>query len=115
MPPTSAQSFLRNNRTYPVVVLHSPPAPSDNVNHFYHSVLDDAVNVGFVYKNTSEDFTQLGSLTDKTSPFDSDSVQMAVRNASTLLAFSLYELVTGNKYSGVKGGSAVLVSKDVYI
>lgn len=110
LPPTSTQSFLRHNDTFPAIVLHSPSQPESENNHFYHSVLDDAANIGFVYANTTLDFTKLGSLTDTSSPFAFDSVQMAVRNASTLLAFSLFEMVSGTYYSGKEAGSAVLVS-----
>lgn len=57
------------------------------------------------------DFTKLGSLTDNTaSPFADNSVQMAVRNVSTLLAFTLYELVLNQYYPRAEIGSAVLVS-----
>lgn len=73
-------------------------------------MFDDAANIGFVYANTSLDFTKLGSLTDTAPPFADDSVQMGIRNASTLLAFSLYELVSEKFYSGAEGGNAVLVS-----
>lgn len=111
LPPTSTQSFLRHNATFPAVVLHSPSQPPSNTNHFYHSALDDTANIGFVYANTSLDFTKLGSLTDNTaSPFADNSVQMAVRNVSTLLAFTLYELVLNQYYPRAEIGSAVLVS-----
>lgn len=110
LPPTSTQSFLRHNSTFPAVVLHTPSRPDSNTNHFYHSIFDDTSNIGFVYANTSLDFTELGALIETNSPFAYDSVQMAIRNASTLLAFSLFEMVSGDFYSGAVGGNPVLVS-----
>lgn len=109
LPPTSTQSFMRHNRTYPAVVLHTSPT-SPNINRYYHSIFDDVENIRFVYQNTSADFRQLANIGDWNPKFPINSVQMAVRNVSTLLAFALYELVTEKAYSGTVGGNAVLVS-----
>lgn len=108
-PPSAVQSFLRDNATaWPTVALASPAS-----NRYLHSMYDDAHNVRFTYANTSKDFERLEdvSLPAAGAPFANDSLQMAVRNVSTVLAFTLYELVTGRPYSGRLGASAVLADE----
>lgn len=103
LPPTSAQSFIRENSTFPALVLNSKPT-----NRFYHSVYDDAENIKFVYHNTSSNFTELSTISEE-SVFPAESIQLAIRNVSTALAFTLYELVTSSPYTGQLGGNAALV------
>lgn len=105
MPPSSAQSFLRDNGTWPVVTLQSAQR-----NRYLHSMFDDRYNVGFAYANTSADFMRLEDVRQATQ-FAVDSVQMAVRNVSTVLAFTLSELVTGRTHDGHMGASAVLADE----
>lgn len=108
-PPTSAQSFLRENFTLPALVLQSTPK-----NQFYHSLYDDSVNLDYKYENTSLDFTELDELRKDDVNFKSNSIQMAIRNMSTVLAFTLYELVTDKQYNGIEGASAVLADEFLY-
>lgn len=109
-PPSAVQSFLSDNSTtWPTVALASPAA-----NRYLHSLYDDADNVRFTYANTSADFERLEDVSAVPAadwPFANDSLQVAVRNVSTVLAFSLYELVTGRPYSGRLGASAVLADE----
>lgn len=105
LPPTSAQSFLRENLTFPAVVLNSNPQ-----NRFYHSIYDDQDNIQFKYFNTTEDFTVTTPLDDNVG-FPADSIQLAIRNVSTVLAASIYQMITDVPYNGDKGGSnPILVS-----
>lgn len=111
-PPTSAQSFLRANRTFPAVTVNSKPS-----NRFYHSIYDDTVNIGFHFYNGSASFDLTGLMTrqqiDET-PYPSASIQMAVRNVSTTLAYTLYEMVKGEEYKGDLGGNPVLADELFY-
>lgn len=105
LPPTSAQSFLRENLTFPAVVLNSNPQ-----NRFYHSIYDDQDNIQFKYFNTTQDFTVTTPLDDNAG-FPANSIQLAIRNVSTVLAASIYQMITDAPYNGDKGGSnPILVS-----
>lgn len=104
LPPTSAQSFLRDNITFPAVVLNSNPQ-----NRFYHSIFDDQANIKFKYFNTTQDFTEATALNDNLD-FPANSIQLAIRNVSTVLAASLYQMITGDPYKLDKGSNPVLVS-----
>lgn len=105
LPPTSAQSFLRENLTFPAVVLNSNPQ-----NRFYHSIFDDQQNIKFKYFNTSQDFTAIAERNDKVD-FPDGSIQLAIRDVSTVLAATIYQIITGDPYSGDKGSNPVLVSE----
>lgn len=104
LPPTSAQSFLRENLTFPAVVLSSNPQ-----NRFYHSIFDDQDNIKFQYFNTTQDFTVATPLNDNVG-FPGNSIQLAIRNVSTVLAASLYQMITGVPYGGENGSNPILVS-----
>lgn len=106
LPPTSAQSFLRENISFPAVVLNSKPQ-----NRFYHSIYDDQDNIKFRYYNTSEDFTVAMARNDNAG-YPADSVQLAIRDVSTVLAATIYQLITGKPYNGDQGANPVLVSGD---
>uniref|UniRef100_A0A1L8DM59 Nicastrin n=1 Tax=Nyssomyia neivai TaxID=330878 RepID=A0A1L8DM59_9DIPT len=106
LPPTSAQSFLKENINFPAVVLNSPPT-----NRFYHSIFDDDDNINFVYGNTSKNFLTLEDLSAPSADFTADSIQMSIRNISSIVAFSLYEMVTGEVYPDPLGGSAVFADE----
>lgn len=110
LPPTSAQSFLRENRTFPALILYS----AEKSNRFYHSIYDDAENVHFQYGNTSKDFDVLDSLDSKTSKFDENSIQMKIRNVSTLIGLSLYEILMGVEYKGNQLASSLLLDEFYY-
>ncbi|KAJ6637135.1 Nicastrin [Pseudolycoriella hygida] len=108
LPPTSAQSFLRENRTFPAMVLSSNP-----LNRFYHSIFDDQDNIKFKYFNTTQDFTVAAAI-NNTMGFPADSIQMAIRNASTVLAAALYEKVTEHTYRGNQGSNLILIDELLY-
>uniref|UniRef100_A0A182U8L9 Nicastrin n=1 Tax=Anopheles melas TaxID=34690 RepID=A0A182U8L9_9DIPT len=110
LPPVSAQSFLRENITFPAVIVASRPA-----NRFYHSIYDDQENLHYRYGNHSRkyDFTQLEDLDlgDRSDLYGKDSIQMRIRNASTLIGMSIYELLTGRAYGQRNGTNSVLIDE----
>jgi len=82
-------------------------------NKYYHSIYDDVINVDFTYANTSKDFTQLAEVNDfKT--LKADSLQMKVRNVSSILALALYQTLTGKEYTGTKVANPVLADEFLY-
>lgn len=87
------------------MVLNSHPK-----NRFYHSIYDDQDNIKFKYFNTSQDFSVMTTLSDDMG-FPKNSIQLAIRNVSTLLAATLYEMITGDAYSRDKGSNPILVSE----
>lgn len=87
IPPVSAQMFLRENASFPALVLAAKRAE----NRFYHSVFDDTNNLNFTYQNSSVDFDQL-DLYDNSS-FSKDSVQIKIRNIATALGLGIYDLI----------------------
>lgn len=111
LPPTSAQTFLRDNDTFPAVILYSSDAPTKK-NHFLHSVYDDVENLGYKYYNKTADFMQLTDVNDISYPVGS--IQTGIRNISTLLAFTLYELITSIPYNGNLGSNPDLVDELLY-
>lgn len=104
LPPTSSQSFLRENITFPAIIINS-----NATNRFYHSIYDDSVNIRFKYYNTSQDFTILSSLSDH-NEFPIDSIQMHIRNISSAIALTVYELFSGKVYELDYGSNPALVS-----
>jgi nicastrin len=109
LPPTSAQSFLTADRSFPALILNS----ADKTNRFYHSIFDDAENLGYNYKNTSLDFNELDEL-DRVPKIDQLSIQMKIRNVSTLIGMSLYQTISGKEYTGNKLASSVLIDEFLY-
>ncbi|XP_068157377.1 nicastrin isoform X1 [Drosophila tropicalis] len=108
LPPTSAQSFLRRDQSFPALILNGVPA-----NKFYHSIYDDVDNVAFRYANTSQDFTTLVDVSDAKG-FQADSLQMKVRNISSIVAMALYESLTSRTYTGSKVASPLLADEFLY-
>lgn len=100
VPPTSSQTFLRDNESFPAMIFYS----DSNKNRFYHSIYDDEKNLQFKYYNTSKDFTTLG---DRSAPtnFPSDSIQMHLTNFATLMAHSLHQLINANPYNDPNAGA----------
>lgn len=111
VPPTSAQSFLRDNVSFPAVILYSDS--NKNKNRFYHSIYDDQHNINFKYYNTSKDFTDLNDLSAP-GGYPLDSIQIAVRNVSTVLAYSLYELIMVEPIANSSGANPHLVDELLY-
>lgn len=108
LPPASAHSFLRDNVTFPAVIL-----TSDNYNQFYHSLYDDYENIKYHYKNTSKDFTELMDLSNKVG-FEKDSIQMRIRDISSIVAFALYEIITNQTQVNTNGANIVLIDELLY-
>ncbi|XP_030559692.1 nicastrin isoform X1 [Drosophila novamexicana] len=108
IPPTSAQSFLRRETKFPALILNAVPG-----NKYYHSIYDDLDNVAFIYGNTSEDYTILANINDK-KYFDADSLQMKVRNVSSIVAMMLYETLTGKQYQGNEVVNPILADEFFY-
>lgn len=111
LPPVSSQSFLRENASFPSVIFTSAPG-----NRFYHSIYDDNENLKFVYGNHSKenDFTQLENLSQENVLFPADSIQIRLRNVSSLLGMVIYELVTGVPYATSFGTNSVLIDEFLY-
>lgn len=109
MPPTSAQSFLRKNVSFPAAILNAPPR-----NRFYHSIYDDGKNLKFNYTNSSMDYTKLMGQTEALKYFGADDVQMKIRNVSAVIAMSLYDILTGKEYLGEQLPSPVLIDEILY-
>lgn len=107
MPPTSAQSFLRESMSFPVIVV----ATRKPLNQFYHSIYDDVKNLNYTYFNTSKDFDQLDDLSSNEGPIPSSSVQVKIRNISTVLAMGIYEMITGGKYTKSLAASSVMIDE----
>ncbi len=109
LPPTSAQSFLVENNTFPAIILNS----ADKTNRFYHSIFDDAENLGYVYQNTSQNLDALDEI-GKDTKFDVASIQMKIRNVSSLIGLSLYEIIAGQEFKGNQLASSVLLDEFFY-
>ncbi|KAL9893265.1 nicastrin [Glossina fuscipes fuscipes] len=109
MPPSSIQSFLRKNTSFPACVLNAPPT-----NRYYHSIYDDEVNIKFHYANTSRDYTQLMSIDEAFRYFPADSVQMKIRNISSVVAMALYEMLTYENYTSNKLANPLLIDEFLY-
>ncbi|CAO1428972.1 unnamed protein product [Diamesa tonsa] len=107
MPPTSAQSFLRESMSFPVLVV----ATRKPTNQFYHSIYDDVKNLNYTYFNTSKDFDQLDDLSSNDGSIPSSSVQVKIRNISTVLAMGIYEMITGGKYTKNLAASSVMIDE----
>ncbi|XP_034489027.1 nicastrin [Drosophila innubila] len=108
MPPTSGQSFLRRDSNFPAFILNAVPG-----NRYYHSIYDDPDNVAFVYANTSQDYTTLTDVSDF-KDFDTNSLQMKVRNVSSIVAMTLYETLTGKEYQESKVANPFLADEFFY-
>lgn len=105
LPPFSAQTFWKENLTFPALVLTSTPS-----NKFYHSVFDDATNLNFTYMNRSGvDFMQLEPITAQ-----DDSIQYKIRNFATLLGITLYNLATAKNYTDELGVNVALIDEFLY-
>lgn len=110
LPPTSAQSFLRQQETFPVGILSSKPT-----NAFYHSIYDDAVNLmNFTYANKSLDFTTLMTKEEASKLFNETDVQVKISNVASALALALYETLTGKTYQGKEFANPILVDEFLY-
>ncbi|EDW43560.1 nicastrin isoform X2 [Drosophila sechellia] len=108
LPPTSAQSFLRRDPNFNALILNARPT-----NKYYHSIYDDVDNVDFTYANTSKDFTQLTEVNDFKS-LKPDSLQMKVRNVSSIVAMALYQTITGKEYTGTKLVNPLMADEFLY-
>ncbi|XP_017848718.1 nicastrin isoform X2 [Drosophila busckii] len=108
IPPTSAQSFLRRDDKFPALILNGVPS-----NKFYHSIYDDLYNVGFSYVNTSQDYMSLTDVNDMKS-FATDSLQMKVRNISSIVSMALYETLTGDQYKDMMVANPILTDEFFY-
>ncbi|XP_017856051.1 PREDICTED: nicastrin [Drosophila arizonae] len=108
IPPTSAQSFLRRDQKFPALILNAAPN-----NRYYHSIYDDIDNVDYVYANTSQDYTKLADVNDAKN-ISWSSLQMKVRNVSSIVAMALYETLTGKQYQGNQVANPLLADEFFY-
>ncbi|XP_053682421.1 nicastrin [Sabethes cyaneus] len=111
LPPMSSHSFLRENSSFPAIMLASAPG-----NHFYHSIYDDNENLKFMYGNHSKevDFTQLENLSQPNMYFSRDSIQIRIRNMSSLLGMMIFELISGTPYATHFGTNSILIDEFLY-
>lgn len=84
----------------------------NNKNRFYHSIYDNEKNIEFVYKNTSQDFTALVDWSKET--VFKPSIQLSIRNISSALAFTLYQLVTDKEYNGNLAANPYLIDEMLF-
>lgn len=110
LPPVSAQTFLRENSSFPALII----ATKKPTNKFYHSVYDDVNNLNFTYQNTSMDFDKLPNAHDK-SEFDKTSVQVKIRDVATVVALAVYDMLyDDHKFTQNLVGSAAFVDEFLY-
>lgn len=109
LPPVSAQSFLRENSSFPAFIV----AAKKPENKFYHSVFDDAGNLKYSYQNKSSDFDTL-DVVQKNQGLSEALVQVKIRNIATLLALGVYDILTDQKYTGEGIANAALVDEFLY-
>lgn len=108
LPPTSAQSFIREDKQFPALILNS----AEKTNKFYHSIYDDAENIQFIYRNTSKDFDVLDNVSD--SKIEPNSIQMRIRNVASLLGMSLYEILLKQEYKDDQLAGSILLDEFFY-
>lgn len=109
-PPVSAQTFLRENSSFPAIVIAAKKVD----NKFYHSVYDDAKNLKFTYYNTSMDFELLDN-PKESSKFGSNTVQIKIRNIASLIALGIYDLLVDDQsYAQDQIASSVLIDEFLY-
>lgn len=110
-PPVSAQSFLRENSSFPVSVI----ASKKPTNKFYHSIYDDVDNLKFIYQNSSSDYDQLDDSQKPSTRFNSSSVQIKIRNIASLIALGVYDILNNDrKYNENLIASAGFVDELLY-
>lgn len=109
IPPVSTHSFLRENSSFPAFAL----ATKKPENKFYHSVFDDYINLDYTYHNVTRDFDDL-DVEDSPNEFNSSSIQLKIRNIASIIAMSLYQIVTKNDYSDKNLASSAFVDEFLY-
>lgn len=105
LPPFSAQTFWRENVSFPSLILTSLPK-----NRFFHSIFDDATNLNFTYMNKSIDFMKLEPLNNE----NEDTIQYKIRNFATILGMTLYSLSTGKSFNESMGVNVAFVDETLY-
>ncbi|XP_063229542.1 nicastrin [Bacillus rossius redtenbacheri] len=95
VPPSSLQTFLAADASFPGLVVTSHGDQFNN--RFYHSIYDNVENVDYTYQNGSS--PQL------------DSIQTFLTNVSFSLATSLYNIITKKSYRGDVAANATLVDE----
>lgn len=108
IPPVSAQTFLRENVTFPVLVVTTEKPE----NRFYHSVFDDAANLNYTYRNTSGNFDALEKA--NFGSYEAASIQARIRNVATLISLAVFDSITGKSYDGKEIASAELTDEFLY-
>lgn len=109
IPPVSAQMFLRENTSFPALII----ATNEPKNKFYHSIYDDANNLKYTYKNSTKDFDQLDTI-GEASNFTQTSVQVKIRNIATAIGLGIYDMLETKKYSQNMVASSALVDEFLY-
>lgn len=111
IPPVSAQMFLRENASFPALIV----AAERPENKFYHSIYDDASNLNYVYHNSSVSFDQLDTVGENNN-FSDTSIQVKIRNIATALSLGIHDILVNEKekYTGNNIASAALVDELIY-
>lgn len=109
IPPVSAQTFLRENASFPVIVI----ATKKPENKFYHSIYDNEENINFTYRNTSKDFDLL-DIVGASNEFSDSTIQIKIRNVATIIALGIYDILKDNKYTQSQIASSALVDEFLF-
>ncbi|VEN39545.1 unnamed protein product [Callosobruchus maculatus] len=98
LPPASLHTFMKMLPSFPGLVISDHE--TSYTNHFYNSIFDDMHNIGFEYypNATEQDIRE-------------DSLQYFIANVSEIVGKSVYETITGKKYSGKQTADVVLVNE----
>lgn len=116
LPPSSFHSFQRilKNETGNIQQILLTDFKEKFTNKYYHSILDDDTNIGFIYHNISIDskgtFIDTDALIASGSMSESD-MQVKIARFATSLAKTLYKQVTDEDYIGEVQASSHLVDE----
>ncbi|CAH2015980.1 unnamed protein product [Acanthoscelides obtectus] len=94
MPPASLHTFMKKLPSFPGLVISDHE--TSYTNHFYNSIFDDAVNIGFTYDPNAT---------------EQNSLQYFIANVSEVIGNRVYETITGKHYSGKYTADVVLVNE----
>lgn len=91
LPPASLQSFIKARDTIPGLVLADHR--DEYLNNFYNSIYDNASNIGFKYTQDDDDLKEYSA------------------SIAEMVAYAVFEEVTGNAYEGNERADVSLVNE----
>ncbi|XP_077284320.1 nicastrin [Arctopsyche grandis] len=114
IPPSSVHSFLRflnSSVTQMASVVLADHGPNFK-NKYYQSVLDNKLNLNYLYSNLSTDVKRGSDGVEfPDSKYPAGSVQVRLADISTAIAYALYEHVTDKPYDGKIRASPFIVDE----